>query len=756
MRLGSNKKDRPYSKRKDREGSSLVSCVTTWILCFVSLLAAFVGTESALAEEPSTESLSKQERVQWEITADKLTFLEKEGIYEAEGDVSISRPGESLFSEKARYNEKTGIVEVSGGFFLKTKNETLSGEEAVFDLNRQTGKVSKGRLFLVENNFTLSGDLFQKVGPESYVVKNCKVTSCSGEKPDWSFTGSEIKVTIEGYGSVKHAAFRIRDVPIFYFPYALFPAKRERQTGLLPPRFGYSEQTGFNVDVPIFWAISEQTDATFYERYMTERGLMQGFEFRYLERPSSEGVFFFDILSDRIKEKDLTDPKQLEISPFPRTNEIRYWLFSRADQELPWNLDTRLDLDIVSDQDFLREFQGGLYGGASRPDLEKRFGRPVEEIQSPTRRSALRLDHDGQLYSLQALGSFNEQPEDLESDEIFQPYGGLAYDLLPQTMAILPIFFRLNTNYDYVWHGTKQNGHRASITPALSYPIFLGRFLEIEPRVNGTLTAQWFEEDFQGLDRQLVERYRFQLRTSTLLERVFKIDWKGATGLKHRMTPSIIYTYNIPEEEVESPWFEPIIEDTRVNQIEFSLENALDGRSKNSQGSVSYAQWGTFNISQGYDMDEVMRSDIPDMERRPFKPLTGSMRVIAPNVDFLGSAGWDHYEGDLTAVDLALGFTMDRAGGRKDRYSLDYLFVMDEVKSVSLDAHINLAYGFSAGIAFNRDLILDKTNASRYWLDYQGKCWGLRVTAEKIDNVTGFLVEFNLLGLGKMGGLTFR
>lgn len=718
--------------------------------------AASIGTESALAKEPTSENPSKQERVQWEITADKLTFLEKEGIYEAEGDVSISRPGESLFAEKAKYNEKTGIAEVSGGFILKTNNETLSGEEAVFDLNRQTGKISKGRLFLVQNNFTISGDLFQKVGPESYVVKNCKVTSCSGEKPDWSFTGSEITVTIEGYGTVKHATFRVRDVPIFYFPYALFPAKRERQTGILPPRLGYSAQTGFNVDVPIFWAISDQTDATFYERYMTERGLMQGFEFRYLERPGSEGVLFFDILSDRIKEKDLTDPVQLETSPFPRTNDIRYWLFTRADQELPWDLETRLDLDIVSDQDFLREFQGNLYGGASRPNLEEQFGRPVQEIQSPTRRSALRLDRDGQLYSLQASGSYYEQPEDLEGEEIFQPYVGLAYDLLPQAIATLPIFFRLNTDYDYIGHETKQNGHRASMTPTLSYPIFLGRFLEIEPSVNGTLAAQLFEEDFQGMDRQLVERYRFQIRTSTLLERVFPIDWKGATGLKHRIRPSLVYTYNIPEEEVESPWFEPVVDDTRVNQIEFSLENVLDGKSGNNQGNVSYAQWGTFTISQAYDMDEVIRNDIPDTEKRPFKPLRGSMRVIAPNVDFLGNAGWDHYKSELTAVDMSLGFMMDRSGGRKDRYSLDYLYVMDEVKSLNLDAHINLAYGFSAGIAFNRDLILDKTNASRYWLDYQSQCWGLRVTAERIDNVTGFLVEFNLLGLGKLGGLTFQ
>ena len=37
-----------------------------------------------------------------------------------------------------------------------------------------------------------------------------------------------------------------------------------------------------DVEVPFFWAISEQADATFYERFMGKRGFMQGFELRYL------------------------------------------------------------------------------------------------------------------------------------------------------------------------------------------------------------------------------------------------------------------------------------------------------------------------------------------------------------------------------------------------------------------------------------------------------------------------------------------
>ena len=107
------------------------------------------------------------------------------------------------------------------------------------------------------------------------------------------------------------------------------------------------------VEVPLYWAISDRMDATFYEQYMSERGLMQGFEYRYVAEDESKGDFLFDILQDKIGEKDLTDPDQLEISALPRTNETRYWLRSRTNQQLPLGVKAKLDTDYVSDRGLL-------------------------------------------------------------------------------------------------------------------------------------------------------------------------------------------------------------------------------------------------------------------------------------------------------------------------------------------------------------------------------------------------------------------
>jgi len=69
-------------------------------------------------------------------------------------------------------------------------------------------------------------------------------------QPDWNITGSEVKVTVEGYGTIKNSAFRVRGLPIIYIPYMIFPAKAKRQTGLLPPRVGYSTLNGGELEIP--------------------------------------------------------------------------------------------------------------------------------------------------------------------------------------------------------------------------------------------------------------------------------------------------------------------------------------------------------------------------------------------------------------------------------------------------------------------------------------------------------------------------
>ncbi|MDY6971899.1 MAG: putative LPS assembly protein LptD, partial [Thermodesulfobacteriota bacterium] len=222
----------------------------------------------------------------WQISAETLSYVEE--AYVAEGNVVISKDGQFLYAKKAIYDTKTGIAEVSGGIRLESNGDILAGDNGVFDLNNNTGEIINGRLFLRENHYYFSGGVMQKVAEDTYLIKDCCVTTCDGTEPAWTITGSEVTVTVEGYGKVKHATFRVHGLPLLYAPYMIFPAKTKRQSGLLPPRVGHSSRNGIDAEVPFFWAVSDQTDITMYQRFLGKRGYMQGLEFRYLADEDSE------------------------------------------------------------------------------------------------------------------------------------------------------------------------------------------------------------------------------------------------------------------------------------------------------------------------------------------------------------------------------------------------------------------------------------------------------------------------------------
>ena len=685
-----------------------------------------------------------------------MTYRHEDEVYEAEGDVVITKGDLSLYAQKATYYMKTGIAEVSGEVRLEAGGDLLTSEQAVFNFKNETGKIINGSLYLKENHFYLKGGVMERMAEDTYLIKDCQLTTCDGVNPAWSITGSEVKVTVEGYGKVKHAALLIRGLPILYVPYMIFPAKTKRQTGVLLPRLGHSSRNGIDVEVPFFWAISDQTDATFYQRLMGKRGYMQGMEFRYVADEDSKGVFMSDLLSDR-EEKELNDSDDVEISPFRRTNRTRYWLRSRMDQDMPLGLVARLDTDYVSDHDYLNEFEGGVSGFDSRPDLAKEFGRPVEEKRSPTRRSALRISRDFEGYSLQALASYHQPPKDLlrdidlpeypPKDEIAQPLGGLNFILLPGQVRDLPIFLDLKSDYDYVWRDVGQKGHRASLSPELKLPLWLGPYLELEPSIRYILNPQWFDDDQGHHEHQDMKAYEANIRMSTTLDRIYGFELLNARRLKHRIRPTFSYTYRgYQDEEDESPWFESIDEEGDANLITFSIENFLDARLENNKGDVSYRQWANLTLSQSYDVAEKRREG---KKKEPFEPLYAEMTLRPiPDLDFFGIAEWDHYDQALTFVDLSLELTVDRAENRKDTFNIDYLYEKDDQESIGFWLNVNLAYGLSVGGSLERDLDFSQNVSTAYWLDYRRQCWGIKLVAEREDEETSVMVVFQLLGLG--------
>ena len=746
--------EKPMTRRiRESERKRFADCFLSGLVVLLS--ASFFISAAHAGTVLSNKKLVADKDTPWKITAKSLSYDQKEKTYRAQGDVEIVRGDQVLSAQEAIYNQKTGIAKMSGRVRLKSGEDVLVGERGEFHLKEQTGRIENGCLFLKQNHYFLRGGTMEKTGKNTYVIKNCRLTTCNGENPDWSITGSEVRVTIEGYGKVKNAAFRVKGWPFLYVPYMIFPAKTKRQTGLLPPRLGYSTRNGADIEIPFFWAISDQSDATLYERYLSKRGLLQGLEFRYAVGSESEGSFLLDFLRDKKEEKDMRDPDELELSPYERNNQNRFWFRGRADQDLSLGVKARLDVDLVSDQDYLREFQEGLFGGEARPDLSESSGRPVQEKYAPTRRSALRLSREWQDVSVQALSSYYQRPDDPSHDGTVQPLAGIQATMAPRSLHVLSAYLGLNSNYDYLWREEGARGNRLSLAPDLRFPWKTANgFLEVEPSFRYTLVSHWLDESVPEWDDTAAKgAYEAACRVSTDIERIYDTGWKTATRLKHRIWPVLTYRYRVPSgDEEEKPWFDPIDQEGKVNQVVLSLENYLDARLEDKKGNAHYRQWATFTLSQGYDIDEAAEEKNPGEEKEPLTPFAADLLVTPfKNLDLRGNGQWDHYDHDFSAGSVSLDLNVPRSGNRLDRYSLDFVYVKGSAKNLAFDWSLNLVHEFSTGMSLWTNLMADDHIYSRYWVGYKSQCWGVRLSLEKENDDTRFMVLFTLLGLGNIG-----
>ena len=120
---------------------------------------------------------------------------------------------------------------------IHSDQDVIEGEKVLFNISSKTGVVDNGKMFIAQNHLYAKGDKIEKKGESTYRLENAKVTTCDGETPDWSLAASELNVTIDGYGTMKHGRFLARDIPLLYVPYIYFPRQDDTAVRFALPFF---------------------------------------------------------------------------------------------------------------------------------------------------------------------------------------------------------------------------------------------------------------------------------------------------------------------------------------------------------------------------------------------------------------------------------------------------------------------------------------------------------------------------------------
>ncbi|RLB62628.1 MAG: hypothetical protein DRH08_12170, partial [Deltaproteobacteria bacterium] len=511
----------------------------------------------------ATTSKEINQKAPISLDADYLAYNAEEDSYEAKGDVILSQDGVELRAEEILWQAATQDAAAQGSVQLIDAGTEVYGERLQYNMATGQGQVRDGRVFIPEDNFHLTGELLEKRDQTNYFVENGSFTTCDGEIPDWKFSAKEVDVNLGGYATAKDVWFHIRDVPVFYTPYMLFPVSTERTSGFLMPWFGHSETKGARASLAWYQVIDRHMDATFYLDYLSKIGLGKGLEYRYaLENQNNGKALYY------------------HVTGLKGNNDLGYLKWKHRG-ELPDHWRLTADIEYTDKKRFFED-----------------FGETAEDYNRDKTVSTLMVQRNWQKLNLVSHVRYIKDLEN-NNDESLQRLPEVGLALTRYRLGDTPFYAGLESYATSFQRDEGGDGERLYLKPSLSAVFTPGSWLEITPEV--ALHERLYNADADD-DESLVPE--FSLALATRLVKTFDFNRWGFERIQHSIEPKVVYTYVPDESQDDLPLFDIYDRVERQNNVIYALINRLTASSTAADGSKAYREIFNLRLSQGYDIDD--------------------------------------------------------------------------------------------------------------------------------------------------------
>jgi LPS-assembly protein len=230
--------------------------------------------------------------------SEALTFTSSDSItgvvnrdMHLKGRAQIRRNGAVLKADEITYNPDTDIANLVGNAELSKGNTVFKGPKGQFKVDAREGEMETPSYELRDTRGNGNAKKLTIENSDIFVFDKATYTTCTPENMDWYFTANTLEIDNEQKEMVgTHAVMRFYDVPIAYFPYFTAPTSGQRRSGILAPVVGYNSNNGLDVTQPYYVNIAPNRDLLILPRYMTQRGLQLGANYRFLDTTYSGSV----------------------------------------------------------------------------------------------------------------------------------------------------------------------------------------------------------------------------------------------------------------------------------------------------------------------------------------------------------------------------------------------------------------------------------------------------------------------------------
>jgi len=564
-----------------------------------------------------------------------------------------------------------------------------------------------------------------------------------------------------GIGTGEHLKVRFYGVPIAYAPRLSFPITDERKSGLLFPTIGFGENWGFSLEVPYYWNIAPQRDATFAGRYMAARGLLGSGEYRYMGETTS-GDF-----SGIVRAEYMPDDSKFGSSRYG-------WSYEHS--QTLWVDDSTFsfgaDIGEVSDQAYLDDLSDNLQI-SSASHIPQRVDLSIDPMDLFLEEEDFRVNADVTAY----------QTLDSSVSEADEPYSrlpgagvfwGKSFALNAEDsdgylqddstrFSFEPQFESELVNFGHA-SSKKTTGLRWDNQATLSIPMER-TYGEVTPKLTYAYTAYSVENQPRSKPSNPTRGiYLLEIGSKLFLER--EVSW-GAKDHTQTLVPSLAYHYVPYEDQDDLPVFD-------TGSVGFdNIADAFLGegfwgsdRIQNFQGFTLGLSSETYTMDTGDDLfhwelaqqiylaEREVTLDGAGADSSDFSPLLADATFhVHQHISTNGFANWNWEESEIGHWRLGGSYSPDFRRELGVSYSWE-----DTASNLELDLTWPLAPRWQLGAAalIGQSDDDDHGSYTRVSLGYDACCWALQVALEdrpsedEDEGGVQFLATFSLKSLGRI------
>jgi len=716
-----------------------------WLLLLV--LPQLSSAEDLTPQKQSTEISPGSV----EIEGDNLeTLLDRK--MKARGNAILKKGNKTIKAETIEYDEVSEKIITKGNTDIELGTMSLKGSDLNYKLSDETGRIEnstfnfksdkkqktkmRNGVAITERSYDYRGDaktIFFE-GENNKRMESSRVTTCEADSDDWYLKTNKMEVnTKTDRVSASNAIVEFKGVPILYTPYVNFSLNNNRKSGFLSSTFGSTTKSGFDLQIPYYFNISPNMDATLTARYLGKRGPLADGEYRYMDENFS-GVDKIQLLShDEASGKD-----------------NRYFVNLSHSHKLDNGLSAYYDFQKVSDNDYFGDLTSSI--------------QTTSTINLP-QRAGIGYTNDGWNMSLLA-----------EKFQTLTTASDSPYQRLPQINLIKStksknfqsdfksewVYFDRDSKFIFD-NDKKVTGSRLSITETIGAPIRRS-YGYIEPKIGVNMRSYSLNNstgsNYSSNKNLIIPTV--SINSGVYFDREVNIFNEN---YNNTIEPQLSYIYTPYVNQNMVPLFDSGISSVNMDTLfNGNIFNGVDRISDTNQISTGLTsrlinqngiQSITGSIAQSYYFTNQKVYQSISNKSRNYSNIFASINTkISRSLNLAGSWEYDPDSNKILRNTITSKYNPDIGK------FVDFSYRMsndDLLKEINLAGQWPLGNRFYSIGRFNYDLLRSETIEIVGGIEYDGDCWVARTVFDRISLPTSpvanytFFVQLELNGLGNIG-----